>query len=292
MLQIIEGESPDKYHSMRGEYITSSNVKDYLQCPLTYVENLRWRHERQTPAMELGTAFHCRLLEGVETFAARYFTGGPINERTGKTYGSETAKFKEWEEANAVGGKKLLSEENFGLIGRMLAAVETCPHAKMLLNMCDKRELTMRGDIGDNVNAGRVKVQARLDACGWGPQMAAVMDIKTCDSLDGFERDITTRGYFIQLEMYGVMLSEAVKIDGAMIDKYIVAVEKSAPNRCCVWKVDVPAAAKRIRRAFGEIATARMTGVYHHKYEELRNFVVKPWVAEQWGLQEASNGQE
>lgn len=277
-LEVIEGESEAAYHAKRGEYLTSSNIKDYMDCPAKFIDNLRFDNSRSSPAMDFGTAFHCRLLEGVEAFSERYFTGGPVNPRTGAVYGSETKAYAEWVEANSQGGKRPISPNDFSLIGRMVESVYANADAKRLLDACVKREVTIRGEYFG------LNLQARLDACVWDG-IAVVTDIKTCDSLNGFERDIATRGYFIQLGLYGMLLGCIANMEaGAPAKQFIIAVEKSAPNRCAVWSMHADGVDNAILDAIHGIIESRKTGNYPHKYTGMRTFELKPWMSAQWGI--------
>jgi len=97
-----------------------------------------------------------------------------------------------------------------------------------------------------------------------------IVDLKTTADLTWFENDAIRRRYHNQLAFYQSVLHQAI---GLHVPVYIVAIEKTEPFRCGVWRIsddtlaiarqENEAAIRRLRRA--QEMEAFPTG-----YEEIR----------------------
>ncbi|RMF18547.1 MAG: hypothetical protein D6760_13765, partial [Deltaproteobacteria bacterium] len=111
--------------------------------------------------------------------------------------------------------------------------------------------------------------QGRID---WMHPLAdrGIVDLKTCDRLDGFEFDINAFGYVHQLAFYRALVGRAC---GASLAIHIVAVEKREPFRCGVWQIAEAAldqAQRENESAMEELTRCRETGVWPTRFESLR----------------------
>ena len=98
----------------------------------------------------------------------------------------------------------------------------------------------------------------------------AIIDLKTCDTIDFFESDARKYGYMHQLAFYREVLRIA---SGEECPVYIVAVEKKAPFRVGVWKLAPEAldeAKAANERALSLLRECRCQNVWPTGYEELR----------------------
>lgn len=187
---IIRDMPEDEYHAIdRCSYSrlkvlaskTAAHLRRELDTP------------RDTPAMRVGSALHCLVLEGREAYADAYAVGGPVNPKTGRPYGVETAAYAEWE---ASIGKPVLTARHSEQVEGMAAAILSHPGAAGLLGLCPDRELTLLATLHGQ------PCKARADAYGEG----IILDIKTTGRGAGraeFERTIGSMGYGIQSAFYG-----------------------------------------------------------------------------------------
>ena len=87
------------YREKSQNYLSSHSLAVYKQSPYLY-----WKkkagllEDKDSTAMLLGRATHTAVLEGWEKYNLEYEIGGPINDKTGKPYGSGTKKFMEYRE--------------------------------------------------------------------------------------------------------------------------------------------------------------------------------------------------
>jgi hypothetical protein len=185
-------------------------------------------HARQTgaivdgdsPAMRLGRALHCYVLEGLEAFDARYLVSdGPINERTCKPYGRETKAFAEWEAAN-LEYLELLTNHEFSEVTAMAAAVQGHRYAVQLLGDTVREQAIFATFNG-------VPVKGRLDAVNF--RNGLIVDLKTISEVE--KLDYSFERYARQLAFYRRLVYEAC---GSYYDAYLIAVDKTPLHRCRV----------------------------------------------------------
>jgi len=257
-LGVLAAEPADEYHAKAGQYLSSHQLLDFMACPWLYrKKQLGLVADADTPAMLVGRAAHCRILEGRDSYESQFAFGGPINPRTGKPFGSTTKAFAEWAAAK---GKPVLSHEQVELLEQLASGV------------------AMNTEAVDLLLYGRSEGVVRTDYCGtpcqiridWLHPHRGIVDLKTTADLTWFENDAKRQRYQNQLAFYQAVLAEAI---GEHVPVYIVAVEKAEPFRCGVWRIsndtlaiarqENAAAIRRLRRAW-EI-DAFPTG-----YEEIR----------------------
>lgn len=214
---------PDSvYHAKRGEYLSSHALAEYRDCPFRYfLKREGVIEDNDSTAYAFGRAAHTRILEGVEAFTKNYVFGGPINERTGKPYGEKTKAFQEWQ---AEQDKQVISMQDVGKIEDMAKQVELHSEAHRLLQR-GVPEKVARVTIQD------IDCQIR---CDWMHPEKGLVDLKTCESLTWFEKDMKRFGYIFQMAFYRMVLEAYF---GVEVDVHIIAVEKQAPHRVGVWHI-------------------------------------------------------
>lgn len=253
-------EPAEVYHAKSREHLSSHALADFRRCPLLYRrKQLGLIPDTDRPAYQIGRAAHTLILEGRERFDAEYAIGGPINEKTGKCFGSATKAFAEWAERQ---GKPVITEEQAILIEQMAAAVRGHNRASKLL----------ANGIAEGVIRTRhldLPCQGRLD---WltTTDSPALVDLKTCDSLDWFEGEARLFGYVHQLAFYRSLLWQQT---GALLPVHLIAVEKKEPFRCGIWLVgqDVLAIAQQDNeQAMTRLRRCQQTDHWPTGYEEPR----------------------
>ena len=98
----------------------------------------------------------------------------------------------------------------------------------------------------------------------------AIIDLKTCESIDFFESDARRYGYLHQLAFYREVMRIA---SGEEFPVYIIAVEKKAPYRVGVWKLAPEAlddAKADNERAISLLRECRCQDSWPTGYEEMR----------------------
>lgn len=270
-MEIIYNEPAEQYHKLSKDYLTSSDLRLFMQCPKLYeAKRTGVVRDEQTAAMRFGAAFHCLVLEPTR-FAESHYSTGPINKTTQKHYGYDTKAFADWRDANKAitTGREYISPDDEMLAMKMAESV------KSYLDGMPDREVTIRGSIHG------VNVQCRIDFCDVAE--ARLGDLKSCASLDGFESEISSYGYFIQVAYYSLLLQEAT--GKSVASALLAAVEKSPPYRSGGWRIDSNVAIEdSIRTSIRNIKDATVKCSFPGKYDGVRCFAVPEWASKKYGI--------
>jgi hypothetical protein len=257
-LNILEVEPAEQYHAKASEYLSSHQLLDFMACPWLYrKKQLGLIAEDYTPALLIGSAAHCRILEGRDAYESQFALGGPINPRTQKPFGSKTKAFAEWAAAQ---GKPVLSHENVELIEQMASGVAMNDEAVDLL-LYGRSEGVIRTPYC------QTPCQIRID---WVHPHRGIVDLKTTADLTWFENDARRRRYANQVSFYQAVLAQVID---QFVPVYLVAVEKIEPFRCGVWRVSDDTLA--IARTENESAILRLRrawelDAFETGYEQIR----------------------
>lgn len=217
----LHAEPQHEYHRQRGLYLTSHLLIEAFRSPAEFIQNFR-EPRTDTTSLYFGRAAHVWLLEGETVFRQQYVVGGPVNPKTGKTFGTTSKTFKEW------AGTQLLpavTPEELALIQRMAQSVKRHRVAQQLL-ASGKPELTGRGEIEG------VPCQVRLD---WLTPCNRIVDYKTTSSLATFAVDCEQYGYLIQQAFYRQVTRE---LTGEPCECYLLIAEKTDEAPSVVWQLD------------------------------------------------------
>ena len=270
----MTAEPNEAYHdrSRSGEFLSSHKLALFRQDPTLYAASMAGAmREPEREAFTVGSATHTLILEGREAFGREYIVGGPVNEKTGKTYGRDTAKFAAWIAENAK-GRPVLGDGEYELIQAMEAAVQSHTIARGMVNRPGIVEHVCRATVMG------VPCQARPDKV-WvdADGVLHILDLKTCADLDKFKWNVRDYGYAEQLAFYSWVLRMAVD-SGAPLDEitryelHIIAVEKQAPYRVGVFEFG-QARRSDAFRTIGEdlaaFARYKATGRVIGKYDEI-----------------------
>jgi len=259
-LNVLTAEPAEEYHAKAGEFLSSHQLRDFMECPWLYrKKTLGLIEENDSPAYLVGRAAHVRVLEGRERYEQAFALGGPINERTGKPFGAGTKAFVEWAEAQ---GKPVLSQDQVDLVEQIAAGV------------------SMNGEAVDLLLYGQAEGVVRAEYCGvpcqirldWLHPHRGIVDLKTCDDLKWFEADARRYGYHRQMAFYQAVLAQVVG-NLASIPVRIIAVEKKEPFRCGVWRVSddtLSIARQENEAAIRRLLMCRQSNRWATGYEEPR----------------------
>ncbi|MDE7081791.1 MAG: PD-(D/E)XK nuclease-like domain-containing protein [Muribaculaceae bacterium] len=238
--RIIHGLSNEDYHNSEPyrQYLSSSQLKHYLRSPKAAKYTLDHPDTSKSDALRFGSLFHMamELFQKHGTIDAFYdnvlIFRPPINEKTGKPYGSTT---KVYAEAFArflsdKGDKEIVTPEEAGLIEDMVGSLTnpsiggaTAVQVLKLLKW-GKPEVSYFYETKDGI-----KLKVRPDLI----TRRKIVDWKTVatDDLseDSINRIILKYGYHISAAMYQWVLHE---ITGKWYDFILVLVSKTEPYDC------------------------------------------------------------
>ena len=260
-LSFIIHEPADEYHarSRNGEFMSSHLLADFRESPALYRRKVSGEiTESESSAFVMGRAAHCLILEGRNAFDREYVvTDGPINPRTGESYGRSTKAFAEWA---ATQEREIISGKDFSFLLKLQRGVWLHPIASELL--------------ADGIAEGVVRAeycsvpcQIRMD---WFGMKSGLVDLKTCDTLRWFESDCRRYGYIQQLAFYRAILRI---LSGKNFPVHIIAVEKNEPFSAGVWKLTdelLDLAELSNESALERFRACCISGVWPTGYEDLR----------------------
>lgn len=260
-INFIINEPAGDYHarSRNGEYLSSHLLADFRESPALFHKKINGEiEETESTAFTIGRAAHSLILEGRCAFDREYVVSdGPINPKTGESYGKNTKAYAEWA---ATQDREVLSGKDFGFISKLQTSVLLHPVAN---------ELLAQGVAEGVVRAEYCGVPCQIRMDFFSPT-AGLVDLKTCDSLKWFESDCRRYGYILQLAFYRAVIRI---VTGITVPVHIIAVEKSEPHSTGVWKLaeDVLAEAERINEAaIKRLRECHRTGNWPTGYEEIR----------------------
>ncbi len=260
-LDILGTEPADAYHAKADEYLSSHQLLDFMACPWFYrKKRLGLIADSDSPAMLIGRATHCRILEGRDAYEQQFALGGPINKTTGKPFGKDTQAFRGWCRAQ---GKTGVHHDDLALIESMAGGVAMNDEAVDLL-------LYGRSEGVARTEYRGVPSQIRID---WAHPHRGIVDLKTTADLTWFENDAKRRRYHNQVAFYQAVLEQALGEAEGSIPVYLVAVEKAEPYRCGVWRVSdgtLLAARRENEAAIARLKRACETDEFPTGYESVR----------------------
>ncbi len=257
-------ESADTYHAhdvfQGGHYLSSHALLECIESPASYKAKLGGRIQcKETDAYRIGRAAHCRILEGREEYRRRYLVGGPINEKTGACYGTQTQAYAKWRAQHQAQGREVLSDSEDNACEAMAAAIN---------NHAEAREMLSRG---------RAEQVARAKYCGMDCQIKinwlrddALVHLKTCRDIKRFVRDFYEFRYHNQLSFYQKVLESFASV---RLPVYVIAVEKVQPFRTAFFQVDqrlLDTAQLENESAIHRLRECTRTGIWPTGYEGVR----------------------
>lgn len=249
----------------RGRYLSSHFLSDFRCCPLLYKQKLTGEIlVEDTAAFQIGRAAHTFVLSGQEAFAEEYLvSSGPINPKTGEPYGKLTKAYKDWA---SVQSKKIVHPSEFDFMLKIQEAVWSHQKAAELLDGCICEGTVRTEYLGENV-------QIRMDA--FNPNTCSIIDFKTCDSLEFFQKDCRKYAYAEQMAFYREVFR--IASGGEIASAWLIAVEKRIPYRCGVWRVseELLERAKAVNEiAIEELKACRMKNTWPTRFEEVRELAL------------------
>ena len=268
-LGLIPNEPADVYHG--GGATSSSKLGDMRiagkLCPRNYyVRHVSKAAPRKSgPHFDVGIASHIAILEGVGEYQRRVVREPAeyVNDKgETKPWNNNANVCKDWYRQQT--GRTVLSNSEADLVDAMFEAVMQHPEARELVTH-GHAEVTFRTQI-----AG-LTLQCRTDK--WHPtgidgvaqfSGSGIVDLKTCDTLEQFERDFAALRYHFRAEFYRLVVSEVLAaMAGVPVTEIdapwfaFVAVEKSAPHRVKVYTPDADSLAAGRKEVHADLIVLR-----------------------------------
>ena len=257
-LPFLIREPEADYHAARKTNLTASALRDFRRCPLLYRKKQTGEIvDEDRPSYAIGRAAHKLILEGETAYQETYAVGGPINPKTGVSYGSSTKKYAEWLQEQ---GRPAVTHEEDALVRHLADSVHGHPLVGDLL-----AEGQAEGVV--RVEYQGIECQGRID---YYDTEHGIIDLKTCSDLDGFEYDARKYGYAYQVGFYDALIM--AKADRTM-GVHIIAVEKKEPYRCGVWELTpelLDWACARNESAMEELKKCQAENHWPTGFEDLR----------------------
>lgn len=209
-----------------------SKLSTFLKNPRLFQAThvLRAIQPRAGEALDLGIAFHALALEGEEAYRKEVIVGGPVNPKTQRTYGRDTKAFADWLETQPK-GRVYLDNAQDEMVRAMVSALGENKLAAELLFNCPHREVTYR-PAGGLYGLG---IQCRVDMESDEP---LIVDLKSCESIEKFERNFQEHGYHRQAAAYRRMRSMVTGEPEGDIKFMFIAVAKEYPFEVGVFDVE------------------------------------------------------
>lgn len=216
----------NRYHedALTGKVLSSSMLKEFRVCPAHYHALVNGRTRKsESDAFRFGRAVHKLILEGDRVYRDTYAIGGPINDKTGRAFGSDSKAFEKWLEEYGMERERTLTPGEAADIGRMREAVRSHRETGRLLSE-GWPELSARAELQG------VSCQIRLD---WLRPDGVIVDLKTCTDIARFEADARRFGYLNQFAFYRDV---ALAAGSGEVEMVAVVLEKRPPFRVGVWR--------------------------------------------------------
>lgn len=221
MVEIRCNENDFDYR--REEGVNQSSLKAILKSPAHYQAALKNRLI-PTPAMEMGTALHCLLLDGKEAFDAQYVRK-PDGIKLSTTEG------RQWKES--IGRKKVLStggkDDPWGSVLGMAAEL-----GKLAWFDYEQKDYIKNNEVSIYWEDHGVKCKGRLDRVLL--EQGILLDLKSTDTVDSelFQKKVVGLGYDFQAAYYTRAAEKAYDRPFRFI---FAAVERKAPFTVDLFEV-------------------------------------------------------
>lgn len=208
----------ESYHSFGG--ISKSDLDLLHKSPLHYAAAQKVKRE-ETPAMKLGTAFHCSVLER-ERFVASYVA--IAGDRRVKAV-------KKSVEAAEAEGKIVLTDDEMAMIEGMTQSV-------FMNTIC--QNLLANSVVEHSVLAWLDDVPAKCRPDGWQMDKGVLFDLKSTEdaSAGGFSRAVATYRYHVQDSYYRNVVASVTNDDPDKLSFIFVVVEKKPPFALALYTLD------------------------------------------------------
>jgi hypothetical protein len=220
--------SDEEYSSSQA--LNQSMLKDVLRVSPFYAHHrARVEKREETPAMKIGTALHCKVLE-----PKKYGSGyAVLPEGLDRRKTEHKALYNEFMEANA--GRILLKHEESELINSMAESV--APLIKPRKGAAVHVEEAIFGVFSyevDGIHAGVFEAKGRLDMAVFEENSIVIRDIKTVASLEDVPSTSYHNMWALQAAYYVDLIEKSITPPVPVSFEYY-CVSKEAPHDARVF---------------------------------------------------------
>ena len=260
----VHGLSDTAYHS--GSELSSTFLKSLASRSPAHARAALVEPHPETPALLLGRAVHCRVLEP-GTYAGRFVVAPLVDRRTnaGKSAWADLAA--------AHPGATILTADDAAVVDGIAASIEAHPLARMIFR---RGAAEVSGFFTDEVTGAACRIRPDY----LRPADSLLIDLKTAQdaSPKEFERSIAKFGYHIQAAHY---LAGYRAISGDDKGSFLfLAVEKTPPFAVGLYRLDDDAMAEgaRVRRRALDLAARCLeTGRWPAYSDEVQSISIPRW---------------
>jgi len=220
-------DKDDSWYFNETEYISNSMLKQFQKGGIrNYMCYLNGELKTSSKAFDIGSAFHCMVLEP-EEFGNRYFVvdDAEICEQIGGKKPRMTKKYKEWYQEEVIDrakGLTILSQEEMYNLDEMFYSFNKINEATSLIKSCDLVE-----SIYTN-NFNGTKVKCKVDGVKFDN---FIVDLKTTSSnVMEFAKSCNKFDYDQAAALYCDILD--------LQEYYFVVVETMYPYNVGIFKAD------------------------------------------------------
>ncbi len=239
-----------------GDTMTAHMLRLFARSPLLYFNTINQPRPADTnPAYKFGRAVHAYILQGEEVFNESFIAhDGPVNAKTGKPFGPTSNAYIEF---FAAMNKTPVSLDEFSVIRKMDVAASQHKAVKLEGIAEAVLQATWNG----------VNCASKIDLVS--EDGSHLVDLKSCDSLEGFKFDINQYNYLQQMGFYYNML----KLNGAnpqIVE--LLAVEKKEPYRAGLFRIDTKVLdeeADNIGKLLDEYRECKAKNVWPPRFEDV-----------------------
>ena len=266
---ITIGEPASVYHRRELGVASKSGLDQMHRSPAHYRAWVEGEDGEQTPAMRIGSAFHCLLLEP-DRYTSSYIVkpaGMKLNTKDGIAWAKEHGI------TSADDPRLLSADAERDLLG-MQAAILCHPAASRIV--CDgAAEVSLRWLDEDT----GVRCEARADY--WVRKRRLCADLKSTEdaSPEEFAKSVARFRYHVQDAMY----RDGFRHCGEPVDHFaLVCVEKKAPFAVAVYTLDVEAVRKgytAARVGVDRMAECIRTGEWPAYHDGVSELSLPSWTA-------------
>ena len=264
MAEVSYNQSDFDYRREPGE--NQSSLKKILESPAHYKAAKKTKLI-PTPAMEMGTALHCRVLDGATAFEKQYVKkpdGLSLATKEGKAWKAEMGRKK----VLAEGGK----DDPWGSVQGMTEALGQLAYFDPT-----QKDYIKYNEVSIYWEWEGVECKARLDRVD--VERGLVLDLKTTDTIEPelFTKKVIGLGYDFQAAFY----AEAAKVVyGKDFDFVFAAVERKAPYTVDLFQVDEEMMAEgraKCVAALRLVKTCNATGEWPNRPPMIRRLSYPSW---------------
>ena len=270
--------------------LSNSGLKTLLDCPYRYFyKYLSGAYtQKETPALKIGKAAHCYILEGSDEFHRRYYVNryskclkaDMVTFLMARGYKEDIKKLRVDELTEMLltdDGINLegteLSQNEWEQVGLLARAIIQNPLAYNAFKQKGESEISL---FWEDKETG-VMLKCRPD---WLPyDLKNIPDYKTCCSVQPvtFAKDFIKYGYHIQAAFYAMGIKE---VFGAEVENFFfVAQEKEEPNISQVFLPDsslIEQGYKAIRNGIHKLIDCNTTGFWDTYSSEVIEISLAP----------------